>query len=57
MALAAGDRVWLESEGIVAIQGGQLDRDVIWRELLVLLELMEDEVTEPRLRRLLEARA
>lgn len=55
-AFAGRDRDWLDIEGIVVRQGSQLDRDVIWRELLVLLELKEDEVTEPRLRRVLAAR-
>jgi len=31
-------------------------RDLIWQELLVLLELKEDDITEPKLRRLLDSR-
>lgn len=45
---------WIDIEGIVARQHGRLDDELIWRELLPLLELKEDEQTESRLRTILE---
>ncbi|HYN42788.1 MAG TPA: hypothetical protein VE129_13475 [Thermoanaerobaculia bacterium] len=52
-AFAGRPRDWLDIEGIVTRQGASLDSAIVWRELLPLLELKEDEETEPRLRRLL----
>lgn len=54
-AFAGRDRDWLDIEGIVTRQGPRLDEALIWRELLPLLQLKEDGVTEARLRRLLAA--
>jgi hypothetical protein len=53
-AFAARDKDWLDVEGIVERQGPRLDRELIWRELLPLLELKEDSSIEPRLRGLLD---
>ena len=53
-AFAARDKDWLDIDGIVTRQGDQLDRGLIWNELLPLLELREDLTIEPRLRRLLD---
>jgi len=52
-AFAGRDRDWLDIEGIVLRQGGSLEADTIWQELLPLLELKEDAEAESRLRRLL----
>ncbi len=41
--------------GIILRRGDRLDADVIWRELLPLLELKGDAGTAERLRRLLDA--
>ncbi|HEX5063368.1 MAG TPA: nucleotidyl transferase AbiEii/AbiGii toxin family protein [Kofleriaceae bacterium] len=54
-AFAGRDKDWLDIEGIVIRQGDHLDPQLIWAELLPLLELREDTgTTETRLRRLLE---
>ena len=54
-AFAGRDRDWLDIQGVVSRQGRQLNHDVIWRELLPLLELKEDDLAEPKLRQLLGA--
>ena len=54
-AFAGRDKDWLDVRGIVARQGARLDRELVWTELLPLLELKEDLETEPRLRRLFAA--
>jgi hypothetical protein len=48
-AFAGRDKDWLDVRGIVIRQGQQLDRSLIWSELLPLLELKDDVTTEPRL--------
>lgn len=53
-AFAGRDRDWVDLEGIVARQGGGLDRELVWRELLPLLELKEDATSAARLRALIE---
>lgn len=53
-AFAGRDRDWADIEGIVARQGLRLDVTLVWRELLPLLELKEDDVAEPKLRRLFD---
>lgn len=52
-AFAGRDKDWLDIEGIVTRQGRQLDAQLIWDELLPLLELREETESERRLRRLL----
>jgi hypothetical protein len=52
-AFAGRDKDWLDIRGVVVRQGGALDRELVWSELLPLLELREDQDTEPRLRQLL----
>ena len=54
-AFAGRDKDWGDIRGIVARQS-RLDHELIWSELLPLLELREDAETEARLRRLLKAR-
>jgi len=54
-AFAGRDKDWGDIRGIIARQS-RLDHDLIWSELLPLLELREDTETESRLRRLLKAR-
>ena len=51
-AFAGRDKDWGDIRGIVVRQA-RLDHDVIWNELLPLLELRDDAGTEPRLRALL----
>jgi hypothetical protein len=51
-AFAARDKDWLDIAGIAARQPN-LDRDLVFAELVPLLELKEDTATEPRLRALL----
>jgi hypothetical protein len=53
-AFAGRARDWVDIEGIAIRQHGQLDEELIWRELIPLLTLKEDEQTEPRLRTLFE---
>ena len=45
---------WIDIEGIAIRQSRHLDADLIWQELTPLLQLKEDQHTEPQLRRLLE---
>jgi hypothetical protein len=52
-AFAGRERDWLDIEGIVLRQVEALDADIIWRELMPLLELKGDSEAEPRLRRAL----
>ncbi len=52
-AFAGRDKDWLDITGIVARQGRRLDRQLVWNELLPLLELKDDTDTAPRLRGLL----
>ncbi len=52
-AFADRPQDWIDIAGIAARQRGRLDRPLIWRELLPLLELKADTATETRLRRLL----
>lgn len=52
-AFAGRDKDWLDIEGIIDRQGA-LDRDLIWSELLPLLELRDDPSIERRLRGLLD---
>lgn len=51
-AFAGRDRDWADIEGIVARQARRLDRELVWRELLPLLELKEDSSSAGRLRAL-----
>lgn len=53
-AFAGRAKDWLDIDGVVIRQHGQLDEALIWRELIPLLELKEDVQTEPRLRSLFE---
>jgi hypothetical protein len=55
-AFAARDKDWLDIEGIIDRQGAGLDRELMWSELLPLLELRDDPSIERRLRRLLDHR-
>jgi hypothetical protein len=50
-AFAGRDKDWLDIAGIATRQPA-LDRDLVFAELLPLLELKEDTTTEPRLRAL-----
>ena len=49
---AARDKDWLDIRGIVKRQRGKLDVELVWHELLPLLELIEDPERERRLRAL-----
>jgi hypothetical protein len=51
-AFAARDRDWLDIETIIGRQRDALDVQVIWDELIPLLELKGDADTQPRLERL-----
>jgi len=53
-AFAGRARDWVDIEGVVIRQHDRLDEELIWRELIPLLKLKEDEQTEPRLRMLFE---
>jgi hypothetical protein len=53
-AFAGRAQDWIDIEGIALRQQRRLDEGLIWRELLPLLELKEDDQTGPRLRRLLD---
>jgi hypothetical protein len=55
-AFAGRDRDWLDIEGIVLRQRHTLHADIIWRELIPLLELKGDADTAPRLQRVLSSR-
>ena len=52
-AFAGRAQDWIDIEGIALREHRRLDEGLIWQELIPLLELKEDEQTEPRLRRLL----
>ena len=52
-AFAGRDKDWADIRGIVVRQP-RLDRDLIWAELIPLLELRDDSTTEPRLRALFD---
>jgi hypothetical protein len=52
-AFAGRAQDWIDIEGIALRQHRRLDEGLIWQELIPLLELKQDEQTEPRLRRLL----
>lgn len=54
-AFAGRDKDWGDLRGIVVRQP-HLDHELIWRELLPLLELREDSTTEARLRTLLTSK-
>jgi hypothetical protein len=47
---------WLDIEGILVRQGGRLNMNVVWAELLPLLELKDDAETAERLRTLVKNR-
>jgi len=53
-AFAGREQDWIDIEGITLRQRPRLDEQVIWQELNPLLELKEDDLSGPRLRRLLE---
>jgi nucleotidyltransferase AbiEii toxin of type IV toxin-antitoxin system len=53
-AFAGRPQDWIDMEAIAFRQYGRLDQELIWRELIPLLELKEDQQTEPRLRQILE---
>lgn len=55
-AFAGRDKDWLDVEGIIERQGAGLDRELIWGELLPLLELRDDPTLEQRLRALFSRR-
>ncbi len=55
-AFAGRDKDWLDIVGIVTRQGPKLVVHTIWAELLPLLELRDDVITESRLRALLPKR-
>jgi len=55
-AFAGRAQDWIDIEGIALRQHHRLDEGLVWQELIPLLELKEDDQTEPRLRRLLEPR-
>lgn len=50
---AGRERDWLDVESIVSRQADHLDRDLVWEELLPLLELKEDQESKPRLQEIL----
>jgi len=50
---AARDKDWLDVRGIVKRQRGKLDVELVWRELLPLLALIDDSERETRLRAIL----
>jgi hypothetical protein len=53
-AFAGREKDWLDVEGIVLRQAERLDQSLVWLELDPLLELKGDDLSGPRLRRLLE---
>lgn len=53
-AFAGRAQDWIDIEGIVIRQSRHLDADLIWQELLPLLELKEDQHTAHRLRQTLD---
>jgi hypothetical protein len=52
-AFAGRAQDWIDIEGVAIRQQRRLDVGLIWKELIPLLELKEDEQTAPRLRQLL----
>lgn len=52
-AFAGRERDWLDIESIVLRRRGGLDVELIWREIVPLLELKQEPDAEPRLRRIL----
>ena len=52
-AFAGRPQDWIDIEGIAIRQYRRLDSDLVWKELLPLLELKEDQQTAPRLREIL----
>ena len=57
-AFANRDKDWLDVDGVILRQAGQLDVALIWRELDPLVELKEEPEIGERLRKLLsETRA
>jgi hypothetical protein len=48
------DQEWIDIEGIALRQRQRLEERLIWHELTPLLELKEDDLSGPRLRRLLD---
>jgi hypothetical protein len=54
---AGRDKDWLDVQSIVTRQGRSLDAQLIWTELLPLLELRDDSTSEARLQTILSARA
>lgn len=53
-AFASRAQDWLDIEGVIVRQAGRLDRQAVLAELRPLLELKEDQETEPRLLGLLD---
>ncbi len=51
-AFAGRDKDWLDIRGVLVRRGAQLALEIVWAELLPLLELRDDVTTEPRVRRL-----
>ena len=52
-AFANRDKDWLDVDGVILRQAGQLDAALIWRELNPLVELKEEPEIGERLRKLL----
>lgn len=52
-AFAGRDKDWLDIRGVVTRSGSSLRKDIIWDELLPLLELSDDIDAEARLRAIL----
>jgi hypothetical protein len=53
-AFAGRDQDWIDIAGIALRQGRRLQEGLIWEELTPLLQLKEDDLSGPRLRRLLD---
>jgi len=56
-AFAGRPQDWIDIEGVLVRQSADLDRGLVLDELRALLELKEDEETEPRLRALFRKHA
>ena len=56
-AFANRDKDWLDIDGIILRQAGQLDVPLVWRELDPLVELKEEPEIGERLRTLLSRKA
>jgi hypothetical protein len=56
-SFAGRERDWLDVEGVVVRQAGKLDEELIWSELVPLLELKEAPEDADRLRSILAAAA